>query len=85
MPSADGSTAPEAPQNLATPVDLATLLPWQQLAIHEAAAGGIPPTIRLHPEMPEKITGRQIADFLESPAIAALVATIRQQQQEEAA
>jgi hypothetical protein len=85
VPSADGSTAPEASQTLATPMDLAALQPWQKLAIQESARGGIPATIRLHSDMPTTISGKQIADFLKKPDIAALVEQRKQRQQGEAA
>lgn len=65
------------------PADLASLTPWQQRAVQEAARGEHPATIRLHPDMPQSISGKQIAAFLQGPAIKALVLSTRQEQQEQ--
>jgi hypothetical protein len=65
------------------PADVASLTRWQQLAVQEAACGKHAATIRLHADMPQSMSGKQIAGFLQDPAIKALVLSISQEQQEQ--
>jgi hypothetical protein len=68
-----------ADQSAGMPGDL---LPWQQHAIHAAASGQLPAVIRLDKCIPASIDGREIAQFLRRPDIAARLEDIKRRQGE---